>query len=792
MKRKLCFLASFLLLGVYAGYYTDAMTAVTLWIFVAVATIFKCIRFRKIKDMIYVAAALFFIVGGLSVIYHGDITLTNLYPYVDEYVDIKAEVCERPIFKEGKVTFVAKITELSFLDEQTQPMEKVRITWNTQENLLDFGDTFTARARMNLPSEADNEGTFDYRMYLKTKKIFFSGYVDGESVQICGRKDFRLSDRIKLFHYKCCDLIDKTLALDTAPILKGVFLGDKSDLDDETKQMFSRSGLAHVTAVSGLHVSTVAALVFSLFKILKIRKRIAGLFAAAFIIFFVLLSGAPVSAVRAGIMTIMAIVAEFIYRKSDTYTSMAFAVILIVLAWPFAAFDAGFLLSFGAVFGILVFYSRIERFVFAFLCTSKNKVINIINKILRKLLSVLFVSISVQLTTAPLVLYLYQELTFWSLVSNLIIIPLLSFIMISGILLCTVGFIAEPIALSVAGFGYTFLVILKKTTEFFGKLDFGYITFGHVTPFFVFVYILFLSTLYLLLDKKLKFSASIPGSAMLALLIILGIHTAADSTAKVMFINVGQGDSSCISLPRGIDILVDGGGTPAHMDYYDVGLKTVRPYLLKHGVESIEYMVASHGHDDHILGLITLIENMKVDKLLVPCGFGQGDSAKLLLDKAENLNVEVCELKAGDTIALAPDAWIEVFYPSKDIADSLTVGDENERSLVMRIIYGENSVLYTGDLGEKSEEWLLNENVEINADILKVAHHGSAKSTTSEFVEKVSPKYAFIPVGTNSYGHPDKSVIERLENENCAILRADTDNDVIFTIDLNQIISVSD
>ncbi len=792
MKRKLCLLASFLLLGVWTGYYTDISTAATLWILVAVATIFKCIFSRKLKDLLYVAAALFLIFGSLSVIYRGDVSLNKLYPYIDEYIDIKAEVCERPVFKDDKATFVAKITELYFLDEQIYPNEKVRITWRTVENNLNFGDIFTARIRMDLPSEAENDGAFDYRTYLKTKGIFFSGYIDGDSMKRCGVKEFNISDKIKQFHYKCCDNIDELVASDTAPLLKGVLLGEKSDFDDETKLQLSRSGLSHVTAVSGLHVSTVATIIFALFKLFKIRKRISGVFAIAFIFLFVLISGAPTSAIRAGIMTSMAIISEFIFRKSDAYTSMAFAAIVIVLAWPFAVFDAGFLLSFGAVFGILLFYPRIYRVALFLLPKNKNKALAIINKVLSKPLSIFCTSICVQLTTAPILLYLYQELTFWSLISNLIIIPLMSFVMISGILVCTAGFIAKPIAVYIAGLGYPFLLLLKDTTEFFGRLDFGYISYGHITPFFIFVYILFLSALHLLLGKKYKFMALIPGTTIIALFIVLGIHTATDKTAEVMFINVGQGDSSCISLPRGVDILVDGGGTPSHMDYYDIGIKTVKPYLLKHGVESIEYMIASHGHDDHILGLTTLIDNIKVRELLVPYGFGESDSAKLLLDKANEKNIPVRELSAGEVVNISPDAQLEVLYPSKSVADSLISEQENERSLVMRLVYGKTSILYTGDLGIDSEQQLINGNKQINANILKVAHHGSSKSTSGEFVKLVSPEYAFIPVGENIYGHPDEKVIERLKNENCTVFRADKNNDVIFKIDLNQIISVSD
>ena len=793
MKRKMCFWASFLLLGVWVGYYTDIVTVITLCSLVTVAAIFKFLCSRKLKDLFYIVAACLLILGSVSVIYRGDISLNKLYPYIDEYVDVKAEVIERPLFKDNKVTFIARITELSFLDEHIYPDEKVRISWRTEENNLNFGDIFTARIIMNVPSSAENDGAFDYCTYLKTKGIFFSGYIDADSMQLCGAKELSASDMIKLFHYKCCDKIDEIVSGNIAPILKGILLGDKSNLDDETKLKLSRSGLAHVTAVSGLHVSTVSMLILALFKMFKTRrKRISGVLAIIFIFLFVLISGAPVSAIRAGIMTSMAIIAEFVVRKADAYTSMALAAIIIVLIWPFAAFDAGFLLSFGAVFGILLFYPRMFRIISRLLPKNKNIVITVINKIVSKILSIFCTSISAQLITAPILLYFYQEFTFWSLVSNIIIIPIMSFIMISGILLCTIGFIAKPVAILTVGFGYSFLLLLENTIDFFGKLDFGYISYGHITPFFIFVYILFLSVLYLLLDKKHRKVTFIPATTIVALFIVFGIYTATDKTAEVMFINVGQGDSSCISLPRGVDILIDGGGTPSYMDYYDVGLKTVKPYLLKHGVESVEYMIASHGHEDHISGLITLIDNIKVEKLLVPSGFGKSDAAKMLIDKANEMDIPVSELSAGDVVNVSPEAQIEIFSPTESMAEELIAKEENERSLVMRVTYGENSILYTGDFGKEYEQLIIDENTQITANILKVAHHGSSNSTSSEFVKAVKPEYAFIPVGENEYGHPHKEVIKNLENENCIVYRADEDDDVIFKMDLNQIIDISD
>lgn len=261
--------------------------------------------------------------------------------------------------------------------------------------------------------EAQNEGGFDYRLYMKTKHAFFTGYVDGNSLEKVGRKEFGLWEQIKMLNYRCGDVIDRTLTVETAPILKGILLGDKSGMSDELRLAFSRSGLAHIVAVSGLHVSTLLVLIFALFDLLHIKKRRAGLIAALLVVFFVCLTGAPPSAVRAGVMAIAAIGAEFIYRKADSFTSLAVASSVILLIWPFAAFDVGFLLSFGAAFGILLFSKRIEHALrrgWSILRKKKEGAGD--GGVSGKVISIFSTTLSAQLITLPVILYFFQEFTF--------------------------------------------------------------------------------------------------------------------------------------------------------------------------------------------------------------------------------------------------------------------------------------------------------------------------------------------------------------------------------------------
>ncbi len=793
MKRVVCLSALSVILGVYISTFADLSVCVFISLILILTTTIKLIASKSGKNIIFLLLAIIFTLSQGYSIYRGDITLKALHPYSDEYINAVCEVSERPQTKDGETTFICRVKEVEFLGEITYPDEMLRLSAGQENEKVDFGDVFTARIRIYPPRDASNEGDFDYKMYLKTKRIFFTGYVDGNTLKVTGENRKGISYRIKKLHYNYCDLIDAAFTEDTGTVLKGILLGNKGEMDEGLKQQFSRSGLSHITAVSGMHVATLVMIIYALFKVIRVRKRLAGLFAIVAIIMFVCISGASLSCVRAGIMSIMVIGAEFTYRKNDTYTSMATAVMIIVIAWPFAAFDAGFILSFGAVFGIVLFSRKIEEFILNLVHVKRTQDDGFLKLLVIKIISMLSTTFGAQLIIVPVILYFFNEITLWGFVTNLIILPVLPFIMAGGILFCILGSVSHTLALLAGGFCYPFLLLVLAVVKFFGSLNFGYITFGYVTPFFVFIYLLALALIYLLLDKRRRIMSVIPGVSLILLCVILMLYALNTQMARVMFINVGQGDCSCISLPKGIDILIDAGGTAPHQTYYDVGLKKVRPYLLKNGVNKIEYMIASHGHEDHIMGLVTILDETEVEKLIVPAGFGTTEVAKKLLEKAESACVDVLKVSAGDKIFITEDAYIEIFMPTDELADELTEDEENNRSLVMRFNYGENSVLYTGDLESDYEKHLLEHtDGNLQADIIKVAHHGSDNSTSGELLERVKPEYAFVPVGKNNYGHPGKEVLARLAKMRVKVYRADEDKDVIFKMKPTGIVSISD
>ena len=271
------------------------------------------------------------------------------------------------------------------------------------------------------------------------------------------------------------------------------------------------------------------------------------------------------------------------------------------------------------------------------------------------------------------------------------------------------------------------------------------------------------------------------------LLILLSCHLITrDFVAEVSFINVGQGDCALIQLPGNRDVLIDAGGKE---DDYSVGEDTVKPYLFYKGAYDIEYAIASHGHIDHIGGLISLFDVIKIKNLVVPAGFGTTDEAKMLLEKAKALSVPIIYMQHGDALWFGENMSIEAILPDEKLKKFST--SENDNSLMLRLVYGETSFLFTGDASALAEGYAAAEYPDlISAEVLKVSHHGSKTASCEAFLDVVKPRYAYIPVGANYYGHPAKETMQNLFMRDIFYYRADQEGDVTFYFNESKILGI--
>ena len=791
MKRILFWTSAALLSGIYACLWFAYDSLFLIFVFAALACVAKLLIARHSGfDLKPLCLVLAFFCGATLMFINNDADAKRLAHFENEYVDIVADAVSQPYQGASGASFMEmKLISVSFLNETAQINEKVRLYFKEGSMLPAFGDRITAKALFSKPMEALNAGGFDFSLNLKADGIFFTGYCEPDSLVVIGEKDWNPLDAIYRLRIKMLRVVDQLLPPDAAVVARGILLGDKSNMDDQLRLAFSRSGLSHVIAVSGMHVSYVITLLFIVIKIFKGNRRKSILMVTVFLIFFMFLTGASNSAVRASIMALLMLGAELFYRKQDPLTSLGISAAVIVLLNPFAAFDVGFMLSFAATLGILLFGDL--------LLTNATKLLKLekkdtkLAKIGKNLVLMITTCISAQVFTIPVVAFHFQEVSLWAVITNLFVVPLVPVVMTAVFFLFVLGLIWLPIAVPAAGFTYMLIQLILAIVYFFGSLPFGVLAFGEVSAFFLLVYGLAVLTGVFLLKHKRGIWVFVPSASILALLVLCGTFMALHAeVAQVIFINVGQGDCSLIKLSGNRDILIDGGGTPSYQSDRDIGHSVVRPYLLQHGVTDIEYMIASHGHDDHVRGLTSIIREMPVKNLILSIDFGEDEAAQELVAMAKERGVEVYQFASGADIRFSNTVCLRALMPTKDWSERTI--DENNRSLVMKFDYGNNSVLYMGDLEQKGEEYMLSHiQTDFRADILKVGHHGSKTSTTQELLDAVNPKYAYIPVGRNSFGHPDNGVMKRLQNKNTVIFRADINRDVTFFLDYEKIRNIT-
>ncbi|MGN1059181.1 MAG: DNA internalization-related competence protein ComEC/Rec2, partial [Clostridia bacterium] len=732
---------------------------------------------------------LFFLVGAFHLKNADDITKRPLYPYLQEYVTVTADAASEPVYNEqnGSSRITARLRRVSFLDEELEPDETVYLTIPAKEPVPRFGQRFTAVCLFDLPRDAMNRGGFDYALHLKSKGIFFRGKAERGTLAVTGDFPLSAADRLYRLNRRCGRVLARQLPPDAAAVLQAMVLGDSSTMSEELRSCQQVSGLSHVMSVSGMHISTLVSVLYVLFAVLNRNKYKYIWLTGGLILFFMFFTGASPSVMRACIMGILVLVAQVFRRQADPLTSLAAAAGMIVLANPLAAFDAGFMLSFAAMLGLLLLTDPLKKCLLRLFYLEDST--GAAPRLASGMLTYLAVTFSAQLFLLPVVSWIFGYTTLWGFVAGLLAAPLEPVMLVGGLLISFLGLIHPAAAALVSGFTYPFVKLFLLIVYTFGHLKRGLMTIGAFTAFGVYVYGLSLFLFERLLRKKFR-QCLVPALSLPVLLCVYLVFSALPGeTAQLTFINVGQGDCTLLRLPRGVNMLIDGGGTPSHQGDYDVGGQIVLPYLRKAGVRRLDYVIASHPHEDHIRGLTSLLDSVPVERVVVPAGFREDAAGAAFLQKAAERQAAVSELTAGDMLSLSADCTIKALLPDTQWLSA--ADNENDKSLVLQFQFGRNTALFTGDLETAGEERLVSQTqAEGRTGILKAGHHGSVTSTTDAFLDWAEPQYAYIPCGQNNFGHPAPETLERLAAHGVTVYRADKDKDVTFVLSKTGIRSI--
>ena len=554
-----------------------------------------------------------------------------------------------------------------------------------------------------------------------------------------------------------------------AGLFSAIVLGDRSGVEADVKTLYQKNGIAHILAVSGLHISLIG---MGLFQILRKRFYIpaSAILSGGVMILFCIMSGGSPSAIRATVMFLLRMIAAVRGKTFDLLNALAVAGILLLLSNPLYLTNSAFGLSFAAILGL----GLTGRAAQEFLCGPRDAVENALSPDGKKNgVKAFLASLSVFLMTAPILMSLYYEISLLSVFLNLAVIPLMSLILGSGILGGLSGLLSLALARFSIGLGAFLLSFVEILCRIQEHLPFLVLITGAPSAGRILLYYGLLLGGTFLLQRRIRRELEperkgsmvrkwlAAGSFLLLLLLVLFLRFP-DHDLRITFLDVDQGDGILLEMPSGEVCLIDGGSSSVS----NVGERRMESALKYRGVSVIDYAFVSHTDTDHISGLLELLESdgagsIRVRCLCLPQVGGEEDENKTrLLEAAQRKGVAVRYLSAGEEISFG-EVILSCLHPAAD----RVYASANAGSCVFYLTYGDFSALFTGDLDEEGDRELSSRLTIPSCDLLKVAHHGSKDASSAAFLQQADPQIAVISAGVNNrYGHPHKETLERLED----------------------------
>lgn len=641
---------------------------------------------------------------------------------------------------------------------------------------LEYGVRVSLSGEIALAGTARNPGEFDMRRYLEVNDIYARIYLGGRDDVVIQQKtgNWFLSYIIYPLRKNIAQNFDRFLGGEESKFLKGILIGDRSEIPFETKEAFINSGVMHILAVSGLHVGMIILIVISLLTALRIPEKPKIITTCFILISFVFLTGQSPSVVRASVMGVILLSSFLLERKIDIFNSLAVAAIVLLFFDAKQLFHPGFQLSFAAVISIVLLYPKIasvEKFI------PKN--IRRLN-VSKFIIGLAAVSISAAIGTLPFTSYYFGKISIIGLAANLLVVPFTGIVLALGITTTVFSFVSTWIGSIFAETTKSAAGLLLHSVAVFGnwKYSFIYSNFTFFSGLLFYCIIIFLFTLnrkYFI--KRTIFILLIASNIFLYYFIFFKD----EPELKATFIDVGQGDAIFLEFPNGKNMLVDGG---AKTFYRDAGQRFIAPFLIRQGVSQIDFVVNSHPHHDHLGGIPYLIRNFEIGKIIDAGSFEKSDIFKEYKHLKDSSRINYQIIKRGETIDVADNVRMYVLHPFEEF-DSTDTHDLNNQSLVLKIVFGKTELILTGDAEKATETKLINQYKNfLEVDILKCGHHGSATSSSLEFLESTKPLASVISVGyANKFNHPSKIVLDNLKRMKIKVYRTDLQGAIVLESD---------
>ena len=778
MKRIIVPIVIFYIIGIIIGLYKLSSIALFFFAFFIISIFF--IK-KTSKPNITIKEILVFFICMIVGIFH--IKFYNNY-WENTYKNLNVNNIIGEVINLEKENSYQKTLKIRILNNKEKNKSILLKITNKQKlfNEIQIGDKIIFNGEFQEIEIQRNTGGFNYKEYLKSKNIFgILKLKNGRIVENNGISIYTIKNAIIKNIYQ-------KLKKEDADFCLALTIGYKASLNEEIKENFSKINLSHMLAISGLHISYLMIFINLILKPIKSKHK--SIILILFLIFFSKITGSVPSVNRVCLSFILSLIAPFLYRKSDTIVTLAVSAIIMLVQNPYVIKDLSFIFSYIGTIGIIIIYPLIKEKLEIFLVNKKIVLLLsnikikwlsiIVNKIFNYCLDVSLVTISANILLLPLIIYNFNSISFLFIVSNIIIGPIFIICVILSFFIVLISMLPIKIDKIISNLYSLTVNLVLILSEKISIIDFCNITICtpklytmFVIYLIIFIWIYFQKNYYfrdklikkvIVLAKKHFTVKEICFLVVIIITIFVSLNIKINHL-RIYFVDVGQGDCTVVITPHNKKILIDGGGVKS--DEYNVGKEILIPYLLDRGIKKIDFIIISHFDTDHVGGLLTVMEELKVKNIIISKQTEVSDNYEKFKTLVKEKNINVIFVKQGDKLKIENNLYFDIIWPnnSKVINENIL----NNNSIVCKLNYKNFSMLFTGDIEEIAEKQILQEyknNVQLlKSTILKVAHHGSKTSSTQEFVEMVTPKIALIGVGKNNkFGHPNDGVIKRLEN----------------------------
>jgi len=664
-----------------------------------------------------------------------------------------------------------------------------------------YGDVLRVTGKLETPPQFED---FDYRSYLARQGIYSVMYYP--KIEILDRgQGFKPFQRLYSLRENLSQSLARALPEPQGSLAQGILLGIRSSIPDSVSQAFSRTGTAHLLAISGLHIGIIIGMLLSLGILVFGRQRSIYIWLALLGIWlYALLTGMRPPVIRGAIMGSLFLLAESLGRQRSAITALAFAAAVMVGIKPQILWEVSFQLSFLAMAGLVFLYPHFQvwgRNSVAFMFGNREVMVTTGDMVVDGFA----VSLAAILAVWPIIAYNFGIVSLVSLPATFFAILALPAIIVSSALVAFVGLFAPVIAQFVAWLAWLFLSYLLLVVYGFDALPFSSFQVSVIPIWQIWGYYIALAAVIIFISRRKQLTTSFsrlalgmkkisgdivkPQSRLLKkwlipLLLIIAVLvwsvalTMPDDKLHVTFIDVGQGDAILIQTPNHQNILVDGGPDPQKIN---LELSKKLPFWNR----TIDLMVSTQPQADHVTGLVEVLQRYEVKRVFEPGVSYNSSIYHEWLKLVENKEIRHEIARAGQEIDLGNGIKMEVLNPQARLFEG-TTSDVDNNGMVLRLNWGEVSFLFTADIRQEAEFELIKQRANLKSAVLKIAHHGSKTSTMPQFLVVVDPELAVVSVGAdNKFGHPSPEVVERLvaslgENK---LYRTDKDGTIEFITD---------